>query len=196
MTRLEVIRSEVLACTRCSLATQYNGPVPARWRPELGDPKVMIIGEAPGEQEDKAKQPFIGKSGVSLARWLTLVGIKSAYVTNVVKCRPPDNKDPDAPWIAACATHLASELDAVAPDLILCVGRFAGNAVLGRSSTMGMLCALNDRATKTLANGKVSTVVSIYHPAFYMYGGGKGKGYSEEQNIDAIKAGLKRAGLT
>lgn len=191
MESLTILRDTIKACTRCELHSLHHGPVPPRWGTSEA-PRVFVVGEAPGENEDKEGKPFIGRSGVMLAEWLAVVGIESAFVTNVVKCRPSNNADPRPPWIEACAVHLAAELKAVQPRLIVCIGRYAGNTILGRRSTMGMLASLNDRATRDIPGGEPAAVVSVYHPAAFMYGC---KVWTIEKNLEAIRAGMVRAGL-
>lgn len=192
---LPIVVDDIKACTACALQPMHNGPVPPRWRADLPDPKVFIIGEAPGEQEDLKRTPFIGPSGKSLAAWLSAAGIESAYVTNTVKCRPPNNKLNKVEFaIASCAPHLDAELVAVAPQLIVCVGRYAGNIVLGSKGTaMSFLASLNTTATRKV-RWRLVPVVSIYHPASYLYGGSKGA-LTVEQNIEQLRIGLRRAGL-
>lgn len=136
MTSLPLLAETIKGCTACPLHRAYKGPVPPRWGP--GVPRVMVVGEAPGELEDKQGAPFVGRSGIMLAEWLSAAGVEGAFITNVVKCRPPDNDDPKRPWLESCAHHLTAELIAVAPRLIVCVGRFAGNAVLVQKKAMGV----------------------------------------------------------
>lgn len=197
MFSLPIAISEAIKnCTRCALQPMHNGPVPPRWRADLAKPEVFIIGEAPGEKEDLKRTPFIGASGTVLGKWLTAAGVESAYVTNTVKCRPPNNKLAKVEFaISACAPHLDAELVAVAPRLIVCVGRYAGNIVLRRSgATMEFLASLNAQAARVITGVGEVPVVSIYHPASYMYGGSK-SALSKEENIEQVRIGLRRAGL-
>lgn len=153
----------------------------------------MVIGEAPGAQEDQQGRPFVGASGKVLDRWLAEAGVRSVYITNLVKCRPPKNAGPKAAWTAACRRHLDAEIDEVQPRLIVCIGRHAGNALLDTNATASELTACNHR--HTLPDGSGTPLVVLYHPAFYLYGGGRTSGLTLEQNIEALRQGLRRAGL-
>jgi len=102
--------------------------------PGEGNPnaKIVFIGEAPGEEEDKQGKPFVGKAGKLLTRLIEkILGIKreDVYITNVLKCRPPNNRDPKEEEIKACFPFLVEQLNVIQPDIIVCLGRFAAKTI-------------------------------------------------------------------
>lgn len=115
------IASRIHDCTACPLAENRTGTVPGVG-PE--DAEIMFIGEAPGANEDKTGRPFSGKSGEYLDRILHQNGIDRSkiFITNIVKCRPPNNRDPEAAEIAQCRDFLQQQIDAIDPKLIVSIG--------------------------------------------------------------------------
>lgn len=130
--KLDYLQHKVLGdCQRCPLAKGRQHLVFGE-----GDPnaRMMIIGEAPGAQEDRAGRPFVGAAGQRLDRWIQAGGDarKDLYIANVLKCRPPGNRDPAPAEIEACRGFLQAQIRAIAPQVIVALGRFAGALVLGR----------------------------------------------------------------
>jgi DNA polymerase len=128
---LEGLEADCAACRRCSLAEERQHVVVSR-----GDPsaRLMVIGEGPGAQEDATGRPFVGRAGQLLDQMLASVGIDSnrqAYICNVVKCRPPDNRRPTPQEMAACRPWLDRQIAAVDPVVILLAGATAMEGVLG-----------------------------------------------------------------
>jgi uracil-DNA glycosylase len=121
---LAQIATEVVVCTRCKL---YQGTIKAV--PGEGPPnaKIMFIGEAPGYNEDRQGRPFVGASGQFLSELLGLAGLRrqDVFIANVVKHRPPNNRDPEAEEIAACAGYLERQIAAIDPRVIVTLGRFS-----------------------------------------------------------------------
>ncbi len=119
---LEVIAAEVTVCTRCRLHQGRTRAVPGEGHP---DTEVVFVGEGPGMNEDRAGRPFVGRAGDLLVRFLATIGWKrdEVFITNVVKCRPPDNRDPEPDEIAACQPYLERQLAALDPALIVTLGR-------------------------------------------------------------------------
>lgn len=155
----EAVRELALACTRCRLAegrTQVvfsDGPPNAR---------VMVVGEAPGANEDETGRPFVGAAGKYLDLLLATVGLsreESVYICNVLKCRPPGNRNPLPDEIDACAPYLRKQIELVAPEAILAVGSFAGQLLTGREKS-----ALGRLRGDVHAFQGVPLVVT-YHPA-------------------------------
>lgn len=128
--------------------------------------KIMIIGEAPGKNEDQLGEPFIGKSGKLLRTELNLNGIKDFYITNIVKCRPPNNRDPTDIEINNCIPHLIDEINDKNPDLVLLLGRKSAAAMyqyfgidfINISDSRGKIKKINH-------NGRLLNILSTYHPA-------------------------------
>jgi DNA polymerase len=121
---LEDIHAEVRQCTRCNLHRGRTHAVPGAG-PE--DAEVMFVGEAPGFHEDQQGIPFVGAAGRFLDELLDKAGIDRAnvYITNVIKCRPPANRDPQEAEIAACSPYLDRQIDAIAPKVIVTLGRYS-----------------------------------------------------------------------
>ncbi|MEO8468534.1 MAG: uracil-DNA glycosylase [Chloroflexota bacterium] len=119
---LEAIGAEVTACTRCRLHTGRTKSVPGEGHP---DTEVVFVGEGPGMNEDRAGRPFVGRAGDLLVRMLGTIGWKreEVFITNVVKCRPPDNRDPEPDEIEACLPYLQRQLAVIDPPLIVTLGR-------------------------------------------------------------------------
>jgi DNA polymerase len=119
---LEGIAAEVRACTRCRLHTGRTRAVPGEGHP---DTEVVFVGEGPGMNEDRQGRPFVGRAGELLVRLLGTIGWRreEVFITNVVKCRPPDNRDPEPDEIAACMPYLRRQLEILDPALIVTLGR-------------------------------------------------------------------------
>jgi uracil-DNA glycosylase len=122
--RLQAIADQVAICTRCRLYEKARNPVPGAGNPNA---EIMIIGEAPGEQEDLKGLPFIGRSGKYLDYLLGLIGLNrdQVFIANVVKHRPPGNRDPLPDEIAACKPYLDEQMEIIDPLLIVTLGRFS-----------------------------------------------------------------------
>jgi len=125
---LQTLRQHCDSCRRCGLANQRQQVVIGR-----GDPaaRLMLIGEAPGADEDATGLPFVGRSGQLLDQLLQQAGLDDTYICNAIKCRPPDNRRPTATELTACRPWLAAQITLVAPELVLLVGATALEAVLG-----------------------------------------------------------------
>ena len=121
---LEVIASEVRDCTRCRLAEGRTRSVPGEGSP---DTEVVFVGEGPGQNEDRQGRPFVGRAGDLLQELLGMIGWRreDVFITNVVKCRPPNNRDPEPDEIAACQPFLRRQLEILDPALLVTLGRFS-----------------------------------------------------------------------
>ena len=127
---LDALRVRALSCTSCELASTRTQVVFGSGR---SDSPLVIVGEAPGEQEDRTGRPFVGRSGQLLRRVVaeeTGLGDDDCFVVNVVKCRPPDNRDPRPAEVAACRPWLDAQLALVSPTVVLTVGNFASRLLL------------------------------------------------------------------
>ncbi len=147
MDRLEVLRQEVVSCTGCKLCKTRIRAVPG-----VGNPAsdVMFIGEAPGRTEDMRGQPFVGAAGQRLSQALEAAGTSrnAVYITNVVKCRPPDNRVPDAAEREACRRHLDEEMQVVRPRIICIMGNTAFGSILGGTGigkVRGKICRMDNQ---------------------------------------------------
>ncbi len=121
---LEAIAAEVSVCTNCRLSAGRTNAVPGEGHP---DTEVVFVGEGPGFNEDQQGRPFVGAAGGFLNELLATIGWKrnEVFITNVVKCRPPGNRDPEPDEIAACAPFLKRQLEALDPALVVTLGRFS-----------------------------------------------------------------------
>src|ERR671936_934971 len=126
---LEAVRSEIGECTRCKLHKGRRNIVFGVGSP---DSRVMFVGEAPGEDEDLQGYPFVGKAGQLLTKMIEAMGLRreDVYICNTVKCRPPNNRNPESDELAACEPFLKAQLAAVKPEVIVTLGKFAAQALL------------------------------------------------------------------
>ncbi|HIQ01474.1 MAG TPA: uracil-DNA glycosylase [Anaerolineales bacterium] len=124
MSELEKIAAEVRACTRCILHRGRTQAVPGEGP---GDAQIVFIGEAPGFHEDQQGRPFVGAAGRLLEDLLSSIGLsrEQVYITNIIKCRPPANRDPLPEEVAACNPYLDRQLAALRPRLVVTLGRFS-----------------------------------------------------------------------
>jgi DNA polymerase len=153
---LEVIAAEVVGCPKCPLAKGRLKAVPGEGPP---DARVMLIGEAPGYHENQQGRPFVGQAGQFLEELLGVAGLKRSdvFITNVVKCRPPGNRDPQPDEIAACSDYLSRQTAALKPRVIVTLGRYS----LGRFLPGQPISRIHGVARRV---GTV-TVFPMYHPA-------------------------------
>ncbi|KAB0671769.1 uracil-DNA glycosylase [Oryzomonas sagensis] len=135
---LEKIRKSLGDCQRCKLAKGRRNLVFGVGNPQA---RLVFVGEGPGGDEDRQGEPFVGEAGQVLNRIITAMGLEreDVYICNVVKCRPPDNRDPETDEIAACAPFLLRQLQAVQPEVIVALGRFATQTLLGTKEAISKL---------------------------------------------------------
>jgi uracil-DNA glycosylase len=154
----DALREAALACTRCRLADGRTQVVFSDGNP---DARVMVVGEAPGANEDRTGLPFVGAAGKLLDLMLAAVDLsreESVYICNVIKCRPPGNRNPRPDEIEACAPYLRKQIELVRPEIILAVGTFAAQLLAGAEQPLGKL-----RGTVYAYEG--IPLVVTYHPA-------------------------------
>jgi DNA polymerase len=161
-TALEDIAAEVRVCTKCRLHETRTKAVPGEGDP---DTEVVFVGEGPGFNEDRLGRPFVGRAGDLLVKLLASIGWKreDVFITNVVKCRPPENRDPQPDEIAACAPYLQRQLAVLDPAVVVTLGRFsmAGFMPGARISSAHGTVRPVDPATGA-AN---AMAFAMYHPA-------------------------------
>jgi len=126
---LEAVRTELGECTRCKLHKTRTNIVFGVGSPEA---RLMFVGEAPGEDEDLQGYPFVGKAGQLLTKMIEAMGMQreDVYICNTVKCRPPNNRNPEPDELLACEPFLKGQLGAVKPEVIVTLGKFAAQALL------------------------------------------------------------------
>ena len=155
--------AQIAACTACGLSRTRTKTVPG-----VGDRRAdwLIIGEAPGADEDASGEPFVGRAGKLLDAMLRAVGLnrqRGVYITNIVKCRPPNNRDPAPDEAAACAGYLERQIALIEPKLILAVGKVAAHNLLGTQEPMSQL-----RGKVWQWRGTDLPIVVTYHPAYLL----------------------------
>ena len=135
---LDAIAEEIRTCTRCALSAGRTLAVPGTGHPQAG---LVLIGEAPGQEEDRQGLPFVGRSGQLLTDILRAIGFarQDVFICNILKCRPPNNRDPERDEATACASYLARQLAVIRPRLILCLGRIAAQRLLGTDASLSAL---------------------------------------------------------
>ena len=156
MDALEVLEAEVRSCPRCRLAETRKCAVPGEGSRQA---KVMFVGEAPGFWENEQGRPFVGQAGKLLDELLRGIGLKreDVYITNVLKCRPPNNRDPLPDELAACHEYLERQIAYFRPRVIVTLGRFSMGKFFPPKS-------MRDLHGKTVRYG--STIcLAVYHPA-------------------------------
>ena len=159
---LDEIATEVRGCTRCPLHLQRNNAVPGEGHP---DTEVVFVGEGPGYNEDQQGRPFVGAAGTLLNELLGRIGWRrdEVYITNVVKCRPPGNRDPEPHEVEACAPYLRRQLEVLDPAVVVTLGRHSlqtfrpGARISAVHGTQGPV----DPAT----GARAATQLALYHPA-------------------------------
>jgi DNA polymerase len=161
-TALEAVAAEVRACRRCRLAEGRTNAVPGEGHP---DTEVLFVGEGPGETEDRQGRPFVGRAGQFLVRLLATLGWRreEVYITNVVKCRPPGNRDPQPDEIEACDPYLRRQLELLQPALVVTLGRFS-MARFRPGARISQVHGTHVPADPATGAGD-ALVYSLYHPA-------------------------------
>ncbi|MGD9548788.1 MAG: uracil-DNA glycosylase [Candidatus Krumholzibacteriia bacterium] len=157
---LALLRDQVLPCTACGLHTTRRNVVFGAGSPTAG---LVIIGEAPGRDEDLQGEPFVGRSGQLLTRILGAIGFarEDVFICNILKCRPPENRDPLPPEVAACEPHLKRQLAILQPRAICCLGRVAAQTLLNTDAPLGKL-------RRTVHFYQDIPVLVTYHPAYLL----------------------------
>jgi|SRR5579862_1746878 len=155
------LKAKVAGCTDCHLRAGCTQTVFG-----VGDENAdwLLVGEAPGSEEDRLGEPFVGQAGRLLDNMLAAIGLgrgKNVYIANVLKCRPPGNRNPEPGEVAKCSPHLLRQIDLIKPKLIVAMGRFAAQTLLGTDATIASL------------RGKVHRYAGVplvvtYHPAYLL----------------------------
>lgn len=161
-TKLETIAARIRECTDCQLHEERTHAVPGAGPAHA---RILFLGEGPGAQEDQQGLPFVGRSGQFLDELLESIGLsrEQVFITNVIKCRPPGNRDPRGHEVRACTTHLDRQLDLIRPRLIVTLGRFA----MRRFFSDGRISEIHGQARRI--DG--IAILPLYHPAAALYRG-------------------------
>ena len=185
MPALDEIASEIRVCTKCPLHTTRRNAVPGEGNPHA---RIMFVGEAPGENEDEQGRPFVGAAGKLLTQMLEKAGVhrEDVFITNIVKCRPPGNRDPEPSEKEACSSYLDAQIEIIRPAIIVCLGRHSAEYMFTK---YGM-----EFPGITKARGQAYKVDSLfghfilfptYHPAATIY---------NQQLRPTLEQDLKRVG--
>ena len=162
---LDAYRSEWSSCARCRLAAGRTQVVFG-----VGDPdaELMFVGEAPGFHEDQQGFPFVGQAGKLLDRLLAGIGLRrdNVYIANVIKCRPPGNRDPQPDEIEACESHLFRQLELIEPTLVATLGNFATKLLSGKQHGITRVHGKPQDAT---VGGRHVVLYPLFHPAAALY---------------------------
>jgi len=165
----DALERAVAACTACELSRTRNRTVfgvghrAAEW---------MLVGEAPGAEEDARGEPFVGQAGRLLDNMLDAVGLtrsgttpRSVYIANVLKCRPPGNRNPEPGEVAQCDPFLKRQIELINPKIVLVMGRFAAQSLLGTDAS---IASLRGKVHRIDVAGRSVAVVVTYHPAYLL----------------------------
>lgn len=155
---LTFLKNDVIKCKKCSLSDTRTNTVFG-----VGDIRasLMLVGEAPGEQEDLSGEPFVGRAGQILDKMLAAIHRSrenDVFICNVLKCRPPENRDPKSDEINQCEPYLVNQIDLIKPKLIVALGRIAGKTLLGVDKSLKDM-------RKKIHNYHDSDLIVTYHPA-------------------------------
>lgn len=187
----DALAADVAGCTACGLCASRRQTVfgvgnrNARW---------MLVGEAPGAEEDARGEPFVGQAGRLLDSMLAANGLKRAddvFIANVLKCRPPGNRDPQPAEVASCEPYLERQLALVDPDIVVVLGRFAAQSLL---ATEASIARLRGREHDIEVQGRRVPMVVTYHPAYLLRTpGDKAKAWADWCMAAAIAARVARS---
>jgi uracil-DNA glycosylase len=169
---LEKIAEEVRKCCCCGLVSTRNKAVPGEGNPNA---RIMFVGEAPGADEDAQGRPFVGRAGQLLDNIISACGLKrgDVFIANVLKCRPPENRDPRAEEIIACIPFLQRQIEIIEPEIIVALGAHAARTLLNSAAAIG---ELRGRFHEYIAgiNKTPVKLMATYHPAYLL------RNYSQE----------------
>ncbi|MGC8982143.1 MAG: type-4 uracil-DNA glycosylase [Desulfurococcaceae archaeon] len=165
----EKLEREIATCSKCRLHATRKNAVPGE-----GNRKsvVMFIGEAPGEREDEMGRPFVGAAGKLLTELIELMGYKREdfYITNVVKCRPPGNRDPEEDEISACLPYLIRQIQLLKPKVIVALGRHAARTIFNLAGLKwSSMTSQHGKVYSARLLGLDVKIVPTYHPASALY---------------------------
>lgn len=165
LARWSALGAQVEACRACALGSSRQravfgaGALSAPW---------LLVGEAPGAEEDRQGEPFVGRAGELLDSMLRAVGVDrgaEVMITNVLKCRPPGNRNPEPLEVDRCESHLWAQIDILEPKLVVVMGRFAAQSLL---RTEASIASLRGRVHQFAARERVLPAIVTYHPAYLL----------------------------
>ena len=159
---LTSLNEVVKKCKKCNLHKTRQNTVFGEGDP---DSDIMIIGEAPGREEDEVGRPFIGRAGKLLNEFLKSIGLNRdlVFIVNTIKCRPPENRDPETVEINACSDYLDQQINIIKPKVLVLLGKIAANRLLGEDIPMSEL-----RLKKFFIDKYDIPIIVFYHPAYIL----------------------------
>ncbi len=169
---LERIAGEVCQCRRCGLGSLRTNAVPGEGN---ANARIMFVGEAPGADEDAQGRPFVGRAGQLLDRVIEACGLKRSdvFIGNILKCRPPDNRDPRAEEIISCLPYLQRQIEIINPEIIVALGAHAARTLLNTTKSIGQLRGQFHEYCAGLGRPPIK-LMATYHTAYLL------RNYSQE----------------
>ena len=169
---LEAVAAEVGQCRKCELGSTRKNPVPGEGHPRA---RIMFVGEAPGADEDAQGRPFVGRAGQLLDKIITACGLRrdEVFIGNILKCRPPGNRDPRPEEIINCLPYLQRQIEAINPDIIVALGGHAAKTLLNTVRPIGQLRGQFHEYYTGLGRPPVK-LMPTFHPAYLL------RNYSEQ----------------
>ncbi len=164
--RLSKVGQAVAQCTKCPLHKQRTNTVPGEGNP---DARIMFVGEAPGQTEDEQARPFVGQAGKLLTKIIEAMGLnrRDVFIGNILKCRPPGNRDPQVSEIVQCVDFLCEQLQIIEPEIIVALGAHAARTLLESSDSIGELRGrVHEYRPHPLA--EPIKLIATYHPAYLL----------------------------
>lgn len=160
---------EILTCTKCKLHSYRKNPVPGEG---CLNPILMFVGEAPGSKEDEEGRPFVGAAGRLLTELIQSIGLtrEEVYITNIVKCRPPNNRDPEEDEIQACSPYLIRQIKLLKPKIIVALGRHSAKFLFEQAGLKWVSMGVNHgKVYSSKVAGVEVKIMATYHPAAALY---------------------------
>ena len=190
-TELEKIAEEVNQCRKCGLGSIRTNAVPGEGS---SNARIMFVGEGPGADEDAQGRPFVGRAGKLLDKIIAACGLKRSdvYIGNILKCRPPDNRDPRADEIISCLPYLQRQIEVINPEIIVALGAHAARTLLNTTKSIGQLRGQFQEYYAGINRPPVK-LMATYHPAYLL------RNYSQENRRrvwDDMKKVLAELGLS
>jgi len=189
---LTQIRAELGDCTRCKLHSTRRSIV---FGVGSGDTPLMFVGEAPGEQEDRRGEPFVGPAGQLLDKMIEAMGWTrgSVYIANTTKCRPPGNRNPQPDELSQCMPFLHAQIAAIAPRIIVALGRPASNQLLGTDAPISALRGRFHDYARATSDGVSLKIMPTFHPAYLLRDPDKKR--AAWSDLKLVMAELARLGI-
>jgi len=163
---LERIAAEVNQCRKCSLGSTRTNAVPGEGN---AGARIVFVGEAPGADEDAQGRPFVGRAGQLLNRIIAAMGLErgEVYICNIIKCRPPENRDPRPDEIVHCLPYLQRQIEAINPEIVVALGAHAARTLLDTNQSIGQLRG-HFHEYYTGIGKPVIRLMATYHPAYLL----------------------------